>query len=265
MVVKFIAGVGLIVFSGLLSNSFAQEVGYEIDKNCNRQRVPQAGSDAQMHRCELLSATLKYLDDQNLNDPSHQELKTALANSGINPQTEAICWGLPFGTLGGVFSQVWHLKAYQSELECPSLTPRLELNEKRYETEWEAEERKNCYARISSDFDTFITVELDARRNPVAIRISTGTDGVLPQSILVDNNHFQSKSSSYAIDGQEAERALTEMVNGEFVKNIPYDRTVSLGKFALVVGEEISLMSDCPAGVIELQLENNNSSTLEED
>jgi hypothetical protein len=212
---------------------------------CSGMRVPTDAKETEA-RCAMLKAASAYLEKLGVLMPSDHQLEQALRAGGIDPKQEASCWGLPWGTLGNVFSAPDHLTLYRSELGCQRETQPLQLNSDRHDTRWQVESRDTCSVRISSDWDTFVSVEIDAGRAALSVTIITGTDGVTPQTIVVDDKVFTSNKPQYAITGQDAEDGLRAMLKGQFVKNVPYDRSVRLGDFAEIVEREIQRMSGCP-------------------
>jgi hypothetical protein len=236
---KFIADVGLIpdyregVESFLAKKSASDEV-----PALRAERRPPSLVEREI-RCGKVQAALDFLEKGDIERPSKEQMAAALRAGGIDPDGKSSSWGLPWGRFGATFGGVYQLKGYSHELGCVSQSDLFRLNEKVYETPWRVECSPSppCGCRLDSDWDTFINMSLSYSGSRWLATISTGTDGVTPQAVVVDGKIFSSGKPEYAISGEEAIAAVRDMCPSRFVKNVPHDRTVKLDGFCEALRE----------------------------
>lgn len=221
---------------------------YASQNSCSGLRQPADVDELEL-RCDLLGSAIDNMRTYTGGYLTFEAAQPILAGSGIDPEQDAACWGLPFSTLGHAFRNLFNVGGYQQELGCPT-NPDLTV----YGTQWNqaADTANRCLISITSDFETFISVDIDLSRNPASFSIATGNGpgGNVPQSVMVDELSFTTERSiGYAIEGDVAKQAVIAMLSGTTVRNVPMGRTVVLGDFAKKLAVEIAKLQDCPGFV----------------
>lgn len=251
MIEKLLAAILAVTIPAVLhAQSYASQ------NSCNGERQPVDVNELEL-RCNLLGSAIEKMRTNEGGHISFDAAQPILADSGIDPEQDAACWGLPFSTLGRAFPNLFNLSGYQQELGCP-IKPDLAV----YDTHWmqatASDER--CLIVMVSDLDTFIFVEIDFSNLPVSFSVATGSGpgGNTSQSVIIDELTFTAESSNgHAIEGDAAEQAIIAMLSGSTVRNVPIGRTVRLGDFAEKLAVEIAKHQDCPgysSGVLPIDI-----------